>query len=384
MPTTRASLAPSLMLGLGLLVAAPALAPGQASSRTATVPAPRPAAEVASTSRGGRPSPGGILPPASLRASVRVEGIPSPGLRVKLDGSGSSGSSLWYRWLQTEGPKVALEGPNGPEAEFTVPMEADKLAFVLVVGDATGVDVRSVTVDIDDPERESNSLALKADAGDDQAAKVGRRVVLNGVRSEPNGRIKFRWIQTAGPKVALKASDAVTCSFTPLVPGPYQFALVVASTGGMLSEADQVTINVTGSARSAGEPIDTTGMAIDELAKVSLATIDGGPRYSDELARAFDGVADRIGAYKSYSDAIAEMTRRLDAVVPRDKERRAVWVERLFTPIMAKIVVGMRLEGLDITQPEGQTKELSRSERAKLAEQFRYTAAGFRSSRVVR
>ncbi len=380
MPTPRSAIAPTLLLGLGLSLAAPTDAPGQAANPTIA----RPAAEVASTARGGRPEPRGVLPTPTVRASVRVEGIPSPGLRVKLDGSGSSGGKLWYRWLQTEGPKVAIEGPNGPEARFTVPMEAEKLAFVLVVGNQTGVDARPVTVEVDDPGRESDNAILKADAGDDQGVKVGRRVVLNGVRSEPRGRIKFRWIQTAGPKVALKASDAVICSFSPTAPGPYQFALVVASPGGIVSEADSVAVNATGQARGPGEPIDTQGMALDELARVSLGSIDGGARYSDELARAFDGVADRINAFKSYSDAIGEMTRRLDGVVPRDKERRAVWVERLFTPIMARLVAGMRLEGLDITQPENQAKELSRSERDRLAEQFRYTAAGFRAAKSVR
>ena len=377
MPTLRSAIAPSLFLGLGWLVASPAEVAAQA-------PAARPAAEIASTARGGRSAPSLIAPPAAVRASIRVEGIPSPGLRCKLDGTGSSGGKLWYRWLQTEGPKVALEGPNAPEVQFTVPMDARKLGFVLVVGDATGIDARSIQVEVEDPERDSDEATLKADAGDDQSSKVGRRVVLNGLRSEPRGKIKYRWIQTGGPKVTLKASDAVTCSFTPLAPGTYQFALVVGSNAGMIAEADQVAITVTGSARTSAEPADVSGMAIDELARTSLAAIDGGPRLSDDLARAFDGVADRINAFKSYQDAIGEMTRRLDAVVPRDKDRRAVWVDRLFAPIMEKLVAGMRLEGLDITKPEGQTKELSKPERSRLAEQLRFAAAGFRASKAVR
>ncbi len=47
---------------------------------------------------------------------------------------------MWFRWLQTQGPKVVIEGPTSPEARFTVPADASMLGFVLVVGNASGVD----------------------------------------------------------------------------------------------------------------------------------------------------------------------------------------------------------------------------------------------------
>lgn len=51
---------------------------------------------------------------------------------------------------------------------------------------------------------ESSSKApqvLKASAGDDVLAYVGRRATLNGGLSQPEGRIGSRWIQISGPPI---------------------------------------------------------------------------------------------------------------------------------------------------------------------------------------
>ncbi len=378
MTTPRPAIAPSLILGL--IVATPWGASGQVASPTG----PRPPATVAAAPRSARPTPTEIAIEGPAKAAIRVEGAASPGLRIKLDGSASSGGKVWYRWLQTDGSRVVLEGRNGSVAQFTVPMDGTRLGFVLVVGDATGVDVKSVQLDVEDPSRTSDEQNLKGDAGDDQAAKVGRRVALNGTRSEPKGRLGFRWIQTAGPKVPLRGGDGVAASFVPLVPGTYQFALIVASQSGTIAEPDPVTVQVSGSARASADPGDASGQAIDELARNLLVGIDGGTRYSEDLAKVFDGVADRIASYSSYSDAIGEMTRRLEPIIPRDKERRASWVEHLFSPLMARLAAGMRPEGLDLALPAEQIREMSKPERSKLAEQLRYTAAGFRATRAMR
>ncbi len=303
---------------------------------------------------------------------------------MTLDGSGSSGGRLWYRWLQTQGPKVAIDDPTRAEAHFLVPPEASVLGFVLVVGDASGVDAKTVTMEVEDPERDADNQALRADAGDEQSSKVGRKVTLNGVRSEPRGKIRFRWVQTGGPRATLRANDGPTCAFVPSVPGSYQFALVVASSGGLISEPSMVTVKVSGSPRSAVGSADAPPMALDELARASIGSIEGGLRFADDLSKVFDTVADRIDSYKSYTDATAEMTRRLDAIVPRDKDRRAVWVEQLFSPLMTQIVAGLKGEGLDPTQPEAAAKPMTRPQRARLAEQLRYTAAGLRAARTLR
>jgi hypothetical protein len=340
--------------------------------RSADQPTP-----IASARPDNSSSPGSIVVPAAIKAAIRVEGTASPGLQVTLNGSATTGGRVWYRWLQTQGSPVEIEGSNQPQARFTVPTDASSLGFVLVVGNASGVDARAVTVDVED----ADGQGFKADAGDDQAARVGRRVVLNGIRSEPRGKLRYRWIQSGGPKVVLKANDGSSTSFVPSVPGTYQFTLIVATNSGELSEPSTVTVNVGGTIRASA---DAPPMAIDELARVSLASIEGGSKYADDLSKAFDTVADGIDSFKTFAEAINETTRRLDAVVPRDKERRSVWIDHLFAPLWAKIVAGMKTEGVDLAQPEAQAKPLTKDQRARLAEQFRYTAAGLRATRTLR
>ena len=258
-----------------------------------------------------------------------------------------------------------------------MPADATSLGFVLVIGNASGVDAKAITVEVDD----LDGQGFKADAGDDQSARVGRRVVLNGVRSEPRGNLRYRWVQSAGPKAILKASDGPTATFVPSLPGTYQFTLIVATPRGELSEPSVVTVTVGASVRAS---TDAPPMAIDELARVSVASIEGGSKYAEDISKTFDTVADGIDSFKTFAEAINEMTRRLDSVVPRDKDRRAVWIDQLFSPVMAKVVVGMKTEGIDLTQPEAQAKPLTKPQKARLAEQFRYTAAGLRASKILR
>jgi hypothetical protein len=370
-------LASIVLLGSSLLGASFARAQSPAlPDRPADVPTP-----IASTRSGETITARTLVSPNVVKASVRLDGTPSPGLRVTLDGSGSSGGRMWYRWLQTQGPKVAIDDPTNPEGRFTVPADASMLGFVLVVGNASGIDAKALTIEVEDPERDAAELALKADAGDDQSAKVGRKVVLNGVRSEPRGKIRYRWVQAGGPKVSLKSGDGPTASFVPVAAGSYQFALVVATTGGVMSEPSTVTISVGGTIRAS---LDGPSMAIDELARVSLSSIEGGSRYADDLSKAFDTVADGINSIRTFAEAMAETTRRLDVVVPREKERRAVWIEQLFAPLMTKLVAGLKDDGLDLAQPGAQAKALTPGQKARLAEQFRYAAAGLRASKTMR
>ena len=217
MSWSRTSLAAAAVALLGLIAFPPSIAVAQAPGqpeRSSDEATPIASNRSSETAGGNLTSSAGIV-----RAVPKVEGTPSPGLRVTLDGSGSSGGRMWYRWLQSQGPKVAIEGATSPEARFTVPADASMLGFVLVVGNASGVDAKAVTIEVDDPERDGVEQSLKADAGDAQSAKVGRKVVLNGVRSEPRGKIRHRWVQIGGPKVALKSADGPTATFVPASSG---------------------------------------------------------------------------------------------------------------------------------------------------------------------
>jgi hypothetical protein len=226
---------------------------------------------------------------------------------------------------------------------------------------------------------------LKADAGDDQLAVVGRQVTLNGIRSTPRGKVGFRWIQVGGPKVLLKIEDRYIYTFVPHVTGTYRFVLVVAE-GGEISEPSPVSVTAvatppaatgtpTASASSEPEP-----EPLEAWMGKALATIDGGPSAAGKLAEAFDEVAGRLGLYRSYADAFSEMSRRLDEIVPEDPARRAPWLDRLFVPLSKRLVAAMLERGLDLRTPEGQGASWTDGQRDRLAELLRAMAAGCRAA----
>lgn len=360
--------------------------PSSLSPPTLALPALEPQASV------GEPAP---FPEASRpRAVARVEGTPAPGLQITLDAEASTGEGLRYRWVQTQGPPVALADPASRRARLTVPDGAGAIGFLLVVGNASGIDSTAVNVPVEDRSGRRPGLAadpgLVADAGDDQVGFVGRQITLNGSRSEPRGPIGYRWIPLGGPKLRLKLEDGYVFSFVPTTPGQYQFALVVAS-GGLISEPDVVSVSVGASptsATAAGEPTALrmadagSGLpdTIEAAARSALASLEGGPAVADDLADAFEAIGDRMSLYGSYAEGFAELAKRLDAIVPSDPNRRALWGARLFAPLTARMVESLRAEGLDLAQPGGATAPLAEGQRAKLAEQFRSMAEGFRAT----
>lgn len=357
---------------------------------TAATPSPVSVGAVPERSRPADPGPSTSVPRAAaaigLRATARAEGTAAPGLRVTLHGEDTKGADLRFRWVQTRGPAVQMDDPTAPLTRFTVPTGIGPLGFLLVAAGPDGSDTAELTIPIEGLPRTSENTALRADAGDDQLALVGRQVTLNGVRSEPRGRIGYRWVQTGGPVVRCKIEDGYIFAFVPTAPGVYRFALVVAS-GSEISPADEVAVTV-GSGSRAGAPAGPTAtaslpvegpVATQEVARASLAAVRGGQDAAEPLARIFDDTADRMDLYHVYGDAFSELSRRLEEILPGDATKRAVWVERLFNPLSTRTLEVMRAEGLDLRLPEGQTTPLSASQKGALAEQFRLMAEGFRS-----
>ncbi len=338
--------------------------------------------EIAANSRAaaaGRSSVDSLLTSTSPRAVAKVSGIASPGLKLTLDGSGSSGGRVWYRWIQTQGSRVKIQGFDQAVATFVVPDDATNLGFVLVVGSTGGVDARSLIVEVEETDQDDSDVTLKADAGGDQSAVVGRRVVLDGIKSEPKGRVRYRWVQSGGPKATITTTAGSSCSFTPETPGTYQFALLVLGANDLVSEASVVTVAVKHpSLGPEARATDRPAMAIDEMARTSLMSIPGSSRYVGKLAGEFDLMAARADSFKNYFEMISELTHRLDMVVPREVGRRAEWMDQFFKPWMGKIALEMRPTGVDFDQPVGQVKVLSKAQRARLVEQLRFTAAGLR------
>lgn len=93
-----------------------------------------------------------------------------------------------------------------------------------------------------------------ADAGPDQNAQLGDRVVLNGgMSTDPDGDLLFfAWEQIVGPGVALNDPNAETLEFVAVEEGLYEFMLTVSDGRGGF-DSDTVRVFV-GTATPAGTP----------------------------------------------------------------------------------------------------------------------------------
>ena len=334
---------------------------------------------VVKVKKGEEPALPDTTEPTLPKALAETEGIPSPGKEIVLHGEASVGAKH-YLWIQTQGPTVDLGDPSKPTLAVTVPERASLLAFSLFVANDLGTDVTHVVVRVTRPNGVPAPPNLRADAGDDQVGIVGRQITLNGSRSEPRGQVGYRWMQSAGPRVRLDLDDGYVYSFVPQAPGIYEFGLVVAL-GNQISEPDKVVITV-GNAASPyrDDPRPDAPETLSDVAGSALSSVPGGLEMADPLGEAFDGVADRMDLYASYADAYAELSTRLDLISPSDAARRGVWNDRLFAPLTARLVVAMRVEGLDVRVAGATNAPMTSSQRATLAELFRMMSRGFRAS----
>jgi hypothetical protein len=309
---------------------------------------------------------------------------------MTLRATGSAGASLKYRWVQVQGLPVEIDRPTSEAVQFEVPQGSGTLRFLLVVGNSKGVDSTTVTIPLQGVETDRPDGSADppvADAGDDQVGLIGHLITLNGIRSEPRPRIAYRWMHLSGPPIDTWRQDGYTFSFIPETPGHYRFGLVVA-TAGSISEPDVVDVFVGTSAPSAAamttapNPLaapSPPGLGDDMLARQALLSIEGGPALAGSLATAFEELAQRMDLYTSYVELFSEMSRRLDLIVPADPSRRSAWIERLFTPLTARLVERMRAEGLDLVRQGGQASPMTAAQKKRLAELFNSIAQGFRA-----
>jgi hypothetical protein len=296
--------------------------------------------------------------------------------------------------VQIQGSRVELGNPTRPQVAFTVPDNATSMTFLLIVLNREGLDCATVTVPVPMDVVSPTDPSLRANAGDDQLGFVGRQITLNGIRSEPRGKIGYRWIQVAGPAVPIKIIEGRTYTFVPPVPGLYRFALVVAS-GSDISEPDLVDVTVCANAKlvessqpvaSANPDPATASSSLEDLAKSLLSSIEDGPAHADGLATCFAAVADRMELYHTYAEAFSEMSRRLESVIPADSPSRpfarSYWNEHLFAPLSSRLILGLMPEGLNLARPEGQVAPLSSAQKKRLAELLHGMAAGFRATKI--
>ncbi|MCK4340457.1 MAG: peptidylprolyl isomerase [Phycisphaerae bacterium] len=94
-----------------------------------------------------------------------------PGDTVTLDGSGSSGDQLVYRWRQVSGPEIELNEADTISPTFVVPAYEpegeNKIVIELAVTDAGNRTVTDqVTITIRDPEASETRVVISTNMGD--------------------------------------------------------------------------------------------------------------------------------------------------------------------------------------------------------------------------
>ncbi len=209
-------------------------------------------------------------------------------LIVGLSGAGSTDPYLGiesYAWEQTAGPSVNLQGADTMTPAFALPnatAPGDRMTFQLTVTDQAGVtDTDTVNLVY-----YRGNIYPRADAGEDRTVSQGAEVTLDAAGSEdPDGSIAaYAWEQTAGPDVALAASDTARPRFAAPSDNQEQevltFQLRVTDNGG-LEAVDEVAITVNSSVVadagpdrtvSAGERIILDGSgSVDREAAANIA-----------------------------------------------------------------------------------------------------------------
>gem|GEM_PF-2082769 len=319
------------------------------------------------------------LPTPTDESEIRYDGKPTQGSRITIALKSSDDPTASYRWIQTEGPRVDIGDSNKPRITLTIPRGAERLGFVLLLRDRQGERRVRVTVPIG-AEVVTDTRSPRADAGDDQIGLVGRTLSLNGSRSSvpANKPGSYRWIQVSGPKIAQPAQDKQFFSFIPLSPGVYRFILVV-SENDMISEPDEVVVTV-------GELPSSSDISLrpPERSVGSDPTIGGtagpaGKALAERVAVVFDQVADRADVYTSFEHITSEMTRGLDAIIPRDSPSRLIWSEGIFLPLSRRIEADLLAVGLDLRMPYSQQQTLTPAQKEAIRRFFRAYAQEFRS-----
>ncbi|MDG3007788.1 hypothetical protein [Paludisphaera mucosa] len=356
-----------------------------------------------------RPAATPVAPAPAPAGVLRYRGTPVPGARVAVELEGAPDPEAHYRWIQFEGPSIALDDQAGSKIQFTVPPGARSLGFLLLFRDAAGVE-RTARVVVPIGEAETPEVAaapasraargtipapkapLRADAGDDQIGLVGRRITLNGGRSTPRGEIAYRWVAMGGPKVVQADQEEGYYSFVPAAGGIYRFGLIVASVDAdgevRISEPDEIAVTVgevpaavglgspPGPGSGAGEPGIATA-AIDQMLRGPGAA--AGRATLDQAAGVFDAIAARASLYTSFGELSAEMMRRLDEIVPTDPNWRQFWSQGIFAPLTQHLVSEMLAAGLDLRSPQGQGQALAPAQQERLERLFASYAREFRS-----
>jgi hypothetical protein len=243
--------------------------------------------------------------------------------------------------------------------------------------------------------------SLKAHAGDDVLAFVGRKATLNGGQSQPAGRVGVRWIQIAGPAVQEAFEQGPNLIVIPPVAGVYQFLLVVAE-GGRISEPDSVTLTALEHPEGPGQsplkssqppqlqPVEapppsvrtatapqTTRELMVKLAAKTLQDVPHSAGMGGALAELFGEIAQRMSLYSNYAEAQQEISRRITALLEAESADIGAWNHKVFEPLTAALGLWVRPAGLELTDPSHWSAPLGPVARQSLADGLAAIAEGF-------
>ncbi|MBI5525497.1 MAG: hypothetical protein HY897_04120 [Deltaproteobacteria bacterium] len=214
--------------------------------------------------------------------------------RVVLSGGTSSdpeGSPLDYKWTQTGGPAVTLQGSTSAHPAFVAPevpegAEDLVLKFSLTVSDKVEFsepDECTVTV-----RRFTTNHPPTADSGPDQIVGTHAVVYLSGALSfDIDGdALTYEWVQTSGGAVKLTdASIAVPMFVAPASEGVLKFELLVHD-GKAFGEPDETVITVKDNTGNAAPTADAgVDLEVPPGARVALSGAGSSdPDLGDTLA----------------------------------------------------------------------------------------------------
>ncbi len=190
----------------------------------------------------------GFNTPPTADAQVSAATVAEGTTNVILDPSGSSdagGAINSYSWVQISGTSVTLTNTStANEKKFTAPnvTKNETLVFRLTVTDTGGlraVDEVSVLVTCD-------NVIPVADAGDDQEADEGLRVLLDGSgSSDDQGITTYLWSQISGKPVTIFNSTEDKAYFTaPNVTANETLVFALLVNDGVNADQDIVHVEI--------------------------------------------------------------------------------------------------------------------------------------------
>jgi hypothetical protein len=91
-----------------------------------------------------------------------------------------------------------------------------------------------------------------------------------------------------------------------------------------------------------------------------------------------ESIAQRATLYESFAMLQAELSRRLDVVIPADPSVRSTWTELVFSPLTAYTAEQLLPAGLDFRMQQTLGQPLSAAQQARVREHFQGLARAFR------